>query len=332
VDYPFPCHAGRSKIESWDRSPRQSDEKHRMKWRYPILAGFLAAGVAWADVPVTSLRPLTPRSVETPTGELQVFPELLQVAVQQSMPQRERADKLQPSSRLELIRYVAGEFARAVNPLPAGKKGYHQEAGKPLDEQALRRATGAAGTAANPGDQVQITKLEFHSNEIWVDINGGGRKKKSWKDRISIGVGGGGSGPGMRTSQTNDQASGPGGFQGLGSTIILDYGKAIPDLTPDELKQHLSGFVDFSKQRSAAVHWIDTLPPEIKQAISDKRAVVGMDREMVIAAIGKPERKVREKDLDGLETEDWIYGHPPSETIFVKFAGDKVIAVREFPH
>ncbi len=301
-----------------------------MKVRYSILAGFLAAGVAWADVPVSPLRPGAKPPVEIPTGEVTVFPELLQVSVQQSSPPRERAEKLQPRSRLELIRYVMGEFARAVNPLPAGKNGYRHAAGKPLDEQALRRATGSAGAAANPGDQVQITRLDFKGGEIWVDINGGGRKKKSWKDRISIGMGGGG-GPSMRTSQTTDQPSGPAGFQGLGSTIILDYGKDIPDLTPDELKRDLAGFVDFSKQRSAAVHWVETLPKEYQDAIREKRAVVGMDREMVIAAIGKPERKVREKDLDGLETEDWIYGHPPAETIFVKFAGDKVIAVREYP-
>lgn len=302
-----------------------------MKARFSILVGLLAAGTVWADVPVMPLRPGPKAPAEAPTGEVPVFPELLQVAVQQQgTPSRERAEKLQPRSRLELIRFVMGEFARAVKPLPAGKNGFRYSPGQPLDEQALRRATGTGGTAANPGDQVQITKLEFKGGEIWVDINGGGRKKKSWKDRISIGMGGGG-GPSMRTSQTTDQPSGPAGFQGLGSTIILDYGKNIPDLSPDELKRDLAGFVDFSKQRSAAVHWVETLPKEFQDAIREKRAVVGMDREMVIAAIGKPERKVREKDLDGLETEDWIYGHPPSETIFVKFAGDKVIAVREFP-
>ena len=298
-----------------------------MKLRYPILASVLAAGVAFADVPVTSLRP-PKRPVETPTGELPVFPELLQVSVQQAAPARERAEKLQPRSRLELIRYVAGEFARAVAPLPAGKKGYRHSAGNPVDEDALRRATGSAGAAANPGDQVQITKLEFRGNEIWVDVNGGGRKKKSWRERISIGVGGG---PSTSASQTSDQQGGPGGYQGLGSTLILDYGRDIPDLTPEDLKQHLAGFMDFSKQRSAAVHWVETLPKEFQDAIREKRAVVGMDREMVVAAIGKPERKVRERDLDGLETEDWIYGHPPSQTIFVKFAGDKVVAVREYP-
>lgn len=305
-----------------------------MKYRYSILVALMTASVARADVPVidvpvNSLRQPAKRPAETPTGEIPVFPEVLQVSVQNAAPvPRDRAEKLQPRSRLELIRYVMGEFARAVNPLPSGKKGYRHPAGKPLDAQALRKAA-SFGTAVNPGDQVQITKLEFKDDEIWVDINGGGHKKKSWRERITIS--GGSGGPSMRTTQTSDQPTGPGGFTGIGSTIILEYDKHVPDLTPDELKGHLAGFLDFSKQRSASVHWIETLPKEFQDAIREKRAAVGMDREMVIAAIGKPERKVRERDLDGLETEDWIYGHPPSETIFVKFAGDKVIAVREFP-
>jgi hypothetical protein len=124
---------------------------------------------------------------------------------------------------------------------------------------------------------------------------------------------------------------GPPGFQALGSTLILDYGRPLPDLTPDELKQHLGVFLDFSKQRSASVSWIESLPPEFQQAIKERRAMVGMDKEMVIAAMGKPERKVRERDPDGLETEDWIYGHPPAKTVFVKFAGEKVISVKQFP-
>jgi hypothetical protein len=56
-----------------------------------------------------------------------------------------------------------------------------------------------------------------------------------------------------------------------------------------------------------------------------------MDREMVLAALGRPDRKVREKGEDGSETEDWIYGKPPAKTIFVKFDGDKVTKVEQFP-
>ena len=104
-----------------------------------------------------------------------------------------------------------------------------------------------------------------------------------------------------------------------------------PDLTPDELKHILAPFLDFAKQRSASVQWVDTLPPEMKKAIQERRPAVGMDREEVVAAVGKPEHKVRERDSDGNEIEDWIYGQPPSKTVFIRFIGDRVISVRQYP-
>lgn len=265
--------------------------------------------------------------VEFPAGEsVPVFPQFTQDAPPAS--DRPRGEKLSIQSKLELIRYVQHEFVRAVKPIPGGKKGFRFRAGQPLDEQALRNATGSAVPAASPGDTVQITKLDFKGDEIHVDINGGGKKKKSWRERIQIS--GGGGIPTARTTSTTP--TGPPGFQGVGSTLILEFEDDIPDLTVQELKQYLGVFVDFEGQRSAAVHWIDTLPPEVQEAIKEKRAIVGMDREMVVASMGKPEKKVREKDIDGLETEDWIYGHPPAKTVFVKFAGDKVISVKEFPN
>jgi hypothetical protein len=116
-----------------------------------------------------------------------------------------------------------------------------------------------------------------------------------------------------------------------GATVYLDFDNPVPDMTPDELKQYLSELLDFSKQHSAAVQWMDTLPADIQKAIEDRRPAVGMDREMVVAALGRPDRKVREKTPDGSETEDWIYGQPPAKTIFVKFEGDKVTQVEQFP-
>ena len=88
--------------------------------------------------------------------------------------------------------------------------------------------------------------------------------------------------------------------------------------------------LDFSQQHSATVNWIDTLAPQFQQAIKDERAVVGMDSEMVLAAMGRPEHKVRERDSEGHDTEDWIYGTPPSKTTFVTFEGNTVIRVKEY--
>ena len=116
-----------------------------------------------------------------------------------------------------------------------------------------------------------------------------------------------------------------------GASLYLDFDKPLPKMTPEELKQYLSGVLDFSKQHSAAVQWVDSLPPEIQKAIQDRQPVVGMDHDMVLAAMGRPDRKVREKNADGNEIEDWIYGTPPEKTIFVSFEGDKVTGVRKYP-
>ena len=99
-------------------------------------------------------------------------------------------------------------------------------------------------------------------------------------------------------------------------------------MTPDELKQFFFPACSISRNNiPAAVQWVDSLPSEIQTAIKDKRPAVGMDRDMIVAALGSPDRKVREKTPDGTETEDWIYGKPPAKTIFVKIEGDKLVHV-----
>ena len=301
-----------------------------------------AALLLSADVSgVIHLRPPATKPVEFPSSEnLPVLPDMSPADDQnQSAPQKTTGAKpvkspdksggaskdepLQPESRLALVRYVDGELARVVQPLPAGKKGFHLKAGVPLDEKQLRMALGSSGSAINPGDKAQITSLEFKDREIVVDVNGGGRGKKRLRDRIHLEVGGI---PTMTEAQPDTPVD-----TNAGATIFLDFDTPLPDMTPEQLKQYLSAFLDFSKQHSAAVQWMDTLPPDIQKAIENKRPAVGMDREMVVAALGRPDRKVREKGPDGSETEDWIYGQPPAKTIFVKFEGDKVTQVEQFP-
>jgi hypothetical protein len=237
-------------------------------------------------------------------------------------PTKAQDGPLQPMSRLSLVRYVDGELVHVTKAIPAGKKGFHLKAGVPLDENALRMAVGSAGSAINPGDHAQITNLEFKDKEIIVDINGGGRGKTRLRDRIHLEVGGI---PTMTTAPDKPVNT------NAGATLYLDFGKPLPDMTPEDLMQFLSGLLDFSKKHSAAVQWVESLPPDIQKAIEDKQPVVGMDHEMVLAAIGRPDRKVREKGPDGSEIEDWIYGTPPAKTIFVSFEGDKVTQVHQYP-
>ena len=292
-----------------------------------------------ADVPrVNSLRPPVNPSPSFPSDEeIPLFPNAAASqdnaqSPSQSPSKTATATKnttLQEDSKLALIRYVSGEFAKAIKSLPAGKEGFHVNVGKPLETELLDRAVATRGPAVNTGDKVQITKLEFRDRQIVVDLNGGGRGKKHWRDHLQIGLGGGGYPP-MQPASTQDP--GPPGMQpGMGSTIFLEFNKPLPDITPDELKQFLSPFLNFAKERSAAVQWFDTLPPEMKKAIQDRRPVVGMDREELVAAIGKPDRKVRERDSEGNDIEDWIYGQPPSKTVFVRFMGEHVTSIKQFP-
>ena len=262
--------------------------------------------------------------------ELPLFSSTMDGESQGQTPTQHGAKKasLQESSKLELIRYVSGEFAKAAKSLPAGKEGFLLYVEKPLNQELLQRAVATHGAAVHAGEQVQITKLEFRDHTIVVDLNGGGRGKRRFLDHVQIGMGGV---PTMR-STTEAQEVGPPGLQpGAGSTLFLEFNKSIPDLSPEDLKQLLSPFLDFAKQRSASVQWFDTLPTDIKKAIQERTARVGMDREMVVAAIGKPAHKVRERDSEGNEIEDWIYGTPPDRTVFVRFTGDKVTSIKQFP-
>jgi hypothetical protein len=302
-----------------------------LNWFIPTIAIFLLAA---ADVPgVEHLHspdhsiPAFPAGAESISVLPSVVSSIDDPQTPSSQPAQQKKATLQDQSKLDLVRYVSGEFAKATKPLPAGKEGFLVYVGKPVSTELLDRAVATHGAAINSGDNVQITKLDFHEHTIAVDINGGGRGKKNWKDHVQIGMGGI---PTMSTSQTPENGP-PGVRPGTGSTIYLEFTKPVPDLTPDELKQILAPFLDFSRQRSASVHWTDSLPPEMRKAIQDRRPAVGMDREEVIAAIGKPEHKVRERDAEGNEIEDWIYGQPPSKTVFVRFQGDRVTSVRQFP-
>jgi hypothetical protein len=249
-------------------------------------------------------------------------------SIQPVAPPPANAPPLREESRLQLLRYVDGEYAKVLTPLPGGKGGYHFKAGATPDQDSLRKALMTGGAALNVGDSVQITKIEFHDRDIQFDMNNGPKGKSgSWRDRVQIS---GGMGLPVNTRTTTTPQDVPVVQQKTGATIFLDFDRPVPDMTGEQLKAYLSRVLDFAK-RSAAVQYVDSLPPKMREAIAAKRAEVGMDHEAVTAALGRPERKVRERDEDGNDVEDWIYGKPPAKTTFVSFQGDKVVRVTEYP-
>ncbi len=229
------------------------------------------------------------------------------------------APKLTPQSRMEIIRSMDAELAFARRPLPMGEKGMSITTdGKVTpDEQQLAAAMASVGPSAHPGDRVRITNLEFKANTIRFEINGGPKKKQKWYQHIQVGMGGPMASPGDPAANVNAR----------GTYITLVFPESyVPDVTVAQLKKYLSPLLDFSSM-SATQAYVDTLPPKAKEAIKKHEVLVGMNRQMVDIALGRPGKKYRDSDEQGRAYEEWIYGEPPNPVQFVRFVGDEVVRV-----
>ena len=93
------------------------------------------------------------------------------------------------------------------------------------------------------------------------------------------------------------------------------------------MKRILAPVLDFDK-RTVTENYMENIPAPIKKAIEDKRVIEGMDKDQVMAAVGRPLRKER-RTVDGNDLEDWMYGRAPGKLTFVTFEGNKVAKVKE---
>ena len=112
--------------------------------------------------------------------------------------------------------------------------------------------------------------------------------------------------------------------------MTLVFKDGIPEISAPEVKALLTPVIDFGAKTSSDAY-AETLPAPIKEAIALHDVLVGMDRRMVVAALGAPESKVREHAADAAEGshyEEWIYGHVPQTVKFVRFNGDRVVMVK----
>jgi hypothetical protein len=119
------------------------------------------------------------------------------------------------------------------------------------------------------------------------------------------------------------------GAQVTGFRITLLFEGGIPDISAPEVKALLDPIIDFGVKTSAEAY-ADSLPQFLKDAVAQHDVLVGMNRRMVLAAMGAPASKVRELLPGSVDThyEEWIYGQPPQTVRFVRFVGDRVIQVR----
>ncbi|MGC1385505.1 MAG: hypothetical protein WA823_17140, partial [Candidatus Acidiferrales bacterium] len=119
-----------------------------------IVALLLLAGLGTGSGGDTSdvnryRKPLLPGTSSTSTDSSADASNLPPILISVAPQSKGKSEPLQPQSRLEIVRYVSGEFAKVLMPIPSGKKGYHITVGQKVDEKDLRSELRKDGAVAN---------------------------------------------------------------------------------------------------------------------------------------------------------------------------------------
>ncbi len=226
------------------------------------------------------------------------------------------APRMSKETREQIIHAFNDELVYIRTSFPMGKTGLKLKDGTITPSGAeLQQLMALWGPAVKPGDRARISNIFIKENYIRLEINGGPIKKQKWYQHIEVAgpVGGGPIAP-------SDQSA-----NARGSFVDLYFDKYVPEITGPDLKQLLRPVFDFDA-KSAIEAYLETVSPQVKDAIKNHRVLVGMNHDMVIYAKGRPPQKVREV-ADGVEYEEWIYGVPPQDVDFVRFVADEVVRV-----
>jgi hypothetical protein len=219
-------------------------------------------------------------------------------------------------THLEIIHTFLDDLVYIRTPFPMGKTGLTLKDGNlSPNGQNLQKLLAMWGPSVKPGDLGRITAIDIKHDRIHLVLNGGPIKKKKWYQHVEVGMDGG----------TAPIAPSDAGANPRGTFVDLVFDHYVPDLNAEQLKELLRPVFDFNS-RSAEEAYLDTVPPKVKEAIQNHQVLVGMDRQMVIYAKGRPPKKDREKQGEA-EYEEWIYGQPPQDVEFVRFVGDEVVRV-----
>jgi hypothetical protein len=246
---------------------------------------------------------------------LMTFPFAVPAVAQKG--EEDPAPHLSREEKMELVRGLTAEMGVVKTFLPRSRRALEFNADGTWDQAEWKVIGREYGPVARVGEEVQVTKVDLSRDKITLQINGGLNTRGRWYERIEGGMGSGNRGVPLSRGITRS----------AGTTVALHFPDRVPPLTAQEVKKLLAPVLDFNR-RSATENYFDSLPEEIQEAIKAKRAEVGMTRDQVEMAIGRPRDRIRET-VDGEDTEDWIYGLPPGKITFVTFTGNKVSRVQD---
>jgi len=230
------------------------------------------------------------------------------------------AAQISRDARYELLRTVLADQAAARIGLPFGDDGVELSDSGDINKDKLERDLKKNGQSIESGKVVTVTSLSFSDDKVELELDGGGKNKKSVFDRIQVGVG-----TGSTTTPVgrNDKTA-----KAKGSKIVLKFAKKVPpDLKPDQLKELLGPILDFNK-RTFMKTGIESLPVEFQEAVKAKEARIGMDRDTVIMAMGRPDKKFRDPSKPNYE--QWYYQLRGYRGIFVTFEENVVVEIKQY--
>jgi hypothetical protein len=224
-------------------------------------------------------------------------------------------------AKYEILRTVIADQAAARTGLPFGDDGVDITDSGQVNKDKLDRDLKKNGQSIESGKVVTVTDIAFDTNKIEIELDGGGKNKKNFLDRIQVGVG-----VGDRTAPVNrdDKTA-----KAKGSKVVVRFANKVPaDLKPEQLKEILNPLLDFNKHNFMKTG-LESLPVEFQEAVKVKEARIGMDRSTVILALGRPDNKFRETK-NGIYSEQWLYYQRGLRALFVTFEDNVVVEIKQY--
>jgi len=235
----------------------------------------------------------------------------------QAPPIPANAPHMSKQTRYEIIRDFEMQLVYSRTAFPMGSKGIVLRNGTTAPAgQALQQLLALWGPSIKPGDPAHISYVRIKDDHIHFDLNGGPIHRKKWYQRVQISGANGTPVPLSKDEEVNNPH---------GSYLDIYFDKYVPEMSAAQLRDLLLPVLDFNA-RNKEEAYLDTVPPKVKEAIKAHHILVGMNTDMVVHAVGKAPKKVRERDGD-IEYEEWIYGQPPQDVDFVRIVGDEVVRV-----
>src|SRR3989475_4555240 len=131
--------------------------------------------------------------------------------------------QLSRDSKFEILRTVIADQASARIAMPFGTDGIELSESGEVNKEKLDKEMKKNGQSINVGKVVTVTDMDFGDSKIELELDGGGKNKKSFIDHVQVGIGYGG-GP-VREDPSK---------KAKGSKIVLKFAKKVPsDLKPE---------------------------------------------------------------------------------------------------